>query len=96
MGIVEKVAFNAPSLAIHLLPFSPRIDVDFHVSQFERAIAGLGSRVSARDEPLLALPVKHFLAVGGEIEPGYAFDNFVRLASLEVELIDSDLPGALL
>src|SRR5271156_1747280 len=64
VGIVEKIALDAPDLVIHLVPFRARIDVHLEVFQFQFPIAWLRGGRGWRDEPLRTLLIKSLFAVG--------------------------------
>ena len=69
MGVIEKVAFNAPSLPIDLLPHGSRLNVDFHGFKLQWTFAGLGlvcaggRLFSAGSSPLFVFAIKQFLAI---------------------------------
>ena len=69
MGVIEKIAFNPPSLAIDLLPHGSRLKVNFHGFELQRTLARLGlvrtrrRLFGAGSGPLFVLAIKQFLAI---------------------------------
>src|SRR5450755_127152 len=72
MRVVEKVAFDVPSLAIHLLPLRTRVEHGHHAAivhgfslrSLGRAGLEIGDR---REKPIVATEVKKLLAVEGDV-----------------------------
>ena len=66
--VVEEIAFDAPDLVIHLPPLGRRVNIHFHVVQFERALAGFRRLGGIGDIKSVVLAIQHFLAVGGQAQ----------------------------
>ena len=87
MRVVQKVALDAPSLAVHLLPFAAGVDPQTDVLELERAVAVLGLLVGGHDKPFLFQRVERLRTVGRHRE-GAGIDGLQQaldLARLELE-----------
>ena len=93
-GVIKEVALDPPDLVVHLLPLGARINVHLHFRKlqwaaFARFRRALGRFLGLGDEPLFSLLVEHLLAVRGKRKRGNTFEQFVGLAGLEGELLQS-------
>src|SRR5688572_24756179 len=92
--VIEKVALNAPGLAVHLLPLGPRVNIDLHVFGLDLSFAGLDRLRGGNDEPVVGLTrgltEEHLFTVGRDVKAANAVQNLFELALLHVELVQSD------
>ncbi|MCG3159179.1 MAG: hypothetical protein JMDDDDMK_00165 [Acidobacteria bacterium] len=95
--VVEEIAFIAPGLVVHLLPFDLRINVNLHLRNLQNARWGARSgrprwRAERRqwlDRPIGgALPVKNLLSVGRHHERCDAIERLVEFAFFEIVFVN--------
>src|SRR4029077_18446649 len=89
IGVVKEIAFDAPHLVVHLIPFRTWVGVNFHAIELQGAVPWLHYDCRPRDEPSRALAVQHFFAIRGYGEPVGSANERVRLSRLEIEFRNS-------
>ena len=99
-GIVEKLALNPPSVAIHLRPLLARVNADLHVGRLERRDRRGGrrnrrsrarrQRSNGTDKPIGTLPVESLLAVMGYLKIGHSGEGHIAAAFFQVKAVDNE------
>ena len=84
--IVQEIALDAPNLVVHLVPFGARVNVNFHLIQFECTVSRLRRGVRLGDEPPLPLAVQHFFAIRGNSQSVDSAEERLRFACRQIKL----------
>src|SRR5271155_1972685 len=90
VGVVQKVALDAPHLVVHLIPLGAGVDVNLQIFQFQLTVAGFDGSARSGNKPVGTLLVQNLFAIGGNRKGIDAADEGLGLAGGEIELAYRD------